>query len=185
MSRFHLHLAARYIRNGGVVAYPTEAVYGLGCDPFNADAVLRLLAFKRRSVDKGLILIAADFAQLEPLVAPLTAEQHRMLQTTWPGPTTWLLPAQASVPGWITGKHDCVALRITAHPLAKALCSAVGYPIVSTSANISRQPAARTPLTIRRYFNDRLDYILTGSLGGRDKPTVIRDLVTGKTLRQG
>ncbi|WP_455210782.1 L-threonylcarbamoyladenylate synthase [Kaarinaea lacus] len=183
MSDFKLRLAARCILQGGIVAYPTEAVYGLGCDPLNAGAVLRLLALKQRSVDKGVILIAADYSQIEPFIMPLTASQRQLLNNTWPGPVTWLLPAQTSVPQWITGKHERIAIRITAHPLAKALCETVGQAIVSTSCNISQQPPAKTPLTIRRYFHNTLDYILTGPLGGLDKPTIIKDLITGSTVR--
>ncbi|MGD8591712.1 MAG: L-threonylcarbamoyladenylate synthase [Gammaproteobacteria bacterium] len=183
MSDFKLRLAARCILDGGIVAYPTEAVYGLGCDPFNGDAVHRLLTLKQRSVDKGVILIAANYAHIEPFIEPLTAKQLKFLHTTWPGPTTWLLPAQSSAPQWITGKHDQIAIRITAHPLAKALCETVGQAIVSTSANISNQPPAKTPLAIRRYFHNALDYILTGSLGNLDKPTPIKDLLTGHSIR--
>ena len=183
MSDFYLRLAARYIQQGGVVAYPTEAVYGLGCDPLNGDAVLRLLTLKQRSVDKGVILMAASFTQIESFIAPITEQQRQLLHNTWPGPTTWLLPVQQWVPQWITGKHERIAIRITAHPLANALCETVGHAIVSTSANISQQPPAKTPITIRRYFKNELDYILTGPLGGLDKPSEIRDLITGDRLR--
>jgi len=155
----------------------------LGCDPLNGDAVLRLLALKQRSVDKGVILIAANYAQIEPFIAPLTAKQRQLLLKSWPGPITWLLPAQTAVPRWIIGNHDKIAIRLTAHPLAKALCETAGQAIVSTSANISQHPPAKTPLTVRRYFHNALDYILTGSLGGLDKPTAIRDLSTGARLR--
>jgi L-threonylcarbamoyladenylate synthase len=183
LSRFKLNLAARYIRQGGIVAYPTEAVYGLGCDPLNADAVLRLLALKQRSMDKGIILIASTIKQIEPFILPLTTQHKQLLDKTWPGPITWLLPAQPSAPQWITGKHDQIALRVIAHPLAKALCETVGHAIVSTSANISQRPPAKTPLAIRRYFHNALDYILTGPLGNLDKPTEIRDLITGDSIR--
>lgn len=183
MSHFKLNLAAHFIRHGGIVAYPTEAVYGLGCDPFNANAVLNLLALKQRPVDKGLILIAAGFAQIEPFIVPLTTAQKQRLKKTWPGPTTWLIPASPSVPKWITGKHNSIALRITAHPMARALCQKVGHAIVSTSANLSQHAPAKTSLTIRRYFHNDLDYILTGPLGGLDKPTAIKDLITGINLR--
>jgi L-threonylcarbamoyladenylate synthase len=185
---FNLRLAARCIRRGGIVAYPTEAVYGLGCDPLNAAAVLRLLTIKGRTMDKGVILIAANFAQIQPFISPLTAEQKQQLDNTWPGPTTWLLPANPAVPKWICGEHNRpqgnrIALRITAHPLAKALCETTGHAIVSTSANVSSQPPAKSALTVRRYFGDQLDFILTGALGGLSKPTTIKDLITGKTTR--
>lgn len=188
MRTFNLTQAARCIHQGGIVAYPTEAVYGLGCDPLNAAAVLRLLALKGRSVDKGVILIAANFAQIQPYISALTAEQKQQLDQTWPGPTTWLLPTNPAVPKWIRGEHDHaqgnrIALRITAHPLAKALCETTGYAIVSTSANFSNHPPAKSALTVRRYFDNKLDFILTGALGGLPKPTTIKDLISGKTTR--
>lgn len=183
MSDFKLNRAARYIRQGGIIAYPTEAVYGLGCDPFNAAAVLRLLALKQRAIGKGIILIAADFTQIEPLILPLTADQKQCLETSWPDPTTWLVPVKPTVPVWVTGAHNRIALRITAHPLAKTLCEKVGHAIVSTSANISQQQPARSSLTVRRYFHNQIDFILTGSLGRLGKPTTIKDLLTGAIIR--
>lgn len=183
LSNFKIHLAAHHIRKGGVIAYPTEAVYGLGCDPFNGGAVLRLLELKHRPWDKGLIVIAADFSQIKPFVQPLTATQRQRLQQSWPGPATWLIPAKPNLPPWITGKHHSIALRITSHPIANALCKAVGHPIISTSANISQDAPAKSPLTVRRYFPGKLDYILSGPLGNLDKPTPITDLITGQTIR--
>jgi L-threonylcarbamoyladenylate synthase len=182
-SGFKIHLAAHHIRRGGIIAYPTEAVYGLGCDPFNGAAVLRLLELKKRLINKGLIIIAADFAQIEPFILPLLPPQLSQLQQSWPGPATWLIPAKPNLPRWILGEHRRIALRLTAHPVAHALCKAAGHAIVSTSANVSRQPPAKSPLTVRRYFHDQLDYILTGPLGGLDKPTPITDLLTGQPIR--
>jgi L-threonylcarbamoyladenylate synthase len=184
LSDFKLHLAAHHIRRGGIVAYPTEAVYGLGCDPFNGEAVLRLLALKQRPVAKGLIVIAADFAQIEPFILPLSPAQLHKLHQSWPGPTTWLIPAKPNLPRWIVGDHNRIALRITAHPIAKALCEAADQAIISTSANVSQRPPAKSPLGVRRYFNDRLTYILTGPVGGLNKPTPITDLVTGQAVRR-
>lgn len=134
-------------------------------------------------MDKGVILIAANFAQIQPYISALTAKQKQQLDNTWPGPTTWLLPANPAVPKWIRGEHDRIALRITAHPLAKALCETTGYAIVSTSANFSSHPPAKSALTVRRYFGNNLDFVLAGALGGMSKPTTIKDLITGKTMR--
>lgn len=126
---------------GGVIAYPTEAVYGYGCDPFNEEAVERLLAIKERPWHKGLILIAADMDQLEPLLAPLTPEQLARLEDTWPGPNTWLIPdPEDLVPKIVKGVHGSVAVRVCGHPVARRLCEQWGGPIVSTSANRSGEP---------------------------------------------
>lgn len=178
-----LHTAVRAIRSGGIIAYPTEAVYGLGCDPYHEQAVRRLLALKRRPARKGLILIAADFAQLEPFLQPLSPFDRTQLAATWPGPHTWLIPARPTTPSWLRGQHDTLAVRVTAHPLAAALCRACGYPLVSTSANLSGRPPARSALAVRRQLGRQLDYILAGLVGGAAQPTTIRDLRTGLRIR--
>lgn len=175
--------ALTIIKNGGIIAYPTEAVYGLGCDPFNEQAVKRLLAIKQRPIDKGLILIASSWEQLKDLVQPLSPEILQKVFTTWPGPVTWVFPASSKVPKWISGDHASVALRVTAHPLAKQICEKWGNALVSTSANIAGQPPAYNAQTVKQYFASQIDYILEGELGGLNKPTEIRDVLSGKFLR--
>lgn len=185
INRLHLKRAAAIVRRGGVIAYPTEAVFGLGCDPGNETAVRRLLAIKQRPMTKGLILIAADLAQLEPFIEPLDIESLARVQATWPGPVTWLLPARSRVPVWLRGHHDTLAVRVTAHPLAAALCRIWGSPLVSTSANISGRPPARTALAVRRQLGRLVDYVVPGRVGGADRPTEIRDLRSGRVVRTG
>lgn len=180
--RFALHRAARILRSGGVVAYPTEAVYGLGCDPLSRVAVEHLLAIKRRPVKKGLILIASRFEQLEPFVQAQPPEVRRKLDETWPGPVTWLIPANRATPRWLRGNHHSLAVRVTAHPLAAALCEAFGGAIVSTSANPTGRPPARSALQARIRCHG-VDLILQGATGPLARPTPIRDAVTGKVLR--
>ena len=180
-----LRAVARAVRSGGLIAYPTEAVYGLGCDPRNERAVRRLLALKRRSAHKGLILIAADFAQLAPFLRPLTPAELGRLHTSWPGPHTWLVPARSGTPRWLRGRHDTLAVRVTAHPLAAALCRVCGHPLVSTSANLSGRPPARSALAARRQLGRHLDALLPGPTGGAAQPTAIRNLRTGRTVRGG
>jgi L-threonylcarbamoyladenylate synthase len=184
VSPFRLRLAARLLRRGAVVAYPTEAVYGLGCDPLNPAAVDRILAIKGRPVSKGLILIAAEFRQLAPFVEMLD-EGSRMAEVlaSWPGPHTWLLPAASGCPSWLTGQHDTLAVRVTAHPVAAGLCRAAGMSLVSTSANRSGQPPARTALQARRRCGSTLDLTVHGATGGLLRPTPIRDAATGALVR--
>lgn len=186
MTRWQIQKAVRVIHQGGVIAYPTEAVYGLGCDPFNAEAVLHLLSLKRRPVEKGLILIASDISQLTPFMATLSDDQLQQLQASWPGPVTWLVPARPETPTWLRGHHVSIAVRVTDHPIAAALCRAAGHALVSTSANPAGRHPATTALQVRRYFSDReesVDHIVTGPLGTQAKPTTIRDLATGRTIR--
>ncbi|WP_127478711.1 L-threonylcarbamoyladenylate synthase [Sulfurivermis fontis] len=185
MTPFQLREAVRALRRGGLIAYPTEAVYGLGCDPRNADAVRRLLELKQRPMDKGLILVAADFAQLQPYLLPLADTLARQVSASWPGPVTWLLPVPSQVPVWLRGRHDSLAVRVSAHPVVRALCAAFGGPIVSTSANPAGQRPARDPLTVQRMFAGHVDCILHAPLGGLERPTEIRDGRTGRIVRAG
>ncbi len=182
-SRFALQRAANVILSGGVVAYPTEAVYGLGCDPMNETAVLRVLALKKRSPDKGLIVIAADIDQLAPLIRPLDEASRKVMLDTWPGPVTWVVPSDA--PPWLTGGRGTLAVRVTAHPESRALCRRSGMALVSTSANVSARPPARTALAVRQAFSGAIDYILPGRTGGNERPSELKDLATGRVLRAG
>lgn len=182
MTAFHLRAAARALRAGKVVAYPTEAVWGLGCDPRNAPAVAHLLALKQRNPGKGLILIADRFESVVPFLAELTAEMGARIYPTWPGPVTWILPAADWVPKALTGGRKTLAVRVTAHPPAAALCHAFGGAIVSTSANLSGRPAARTQRAALAYFRDGVVY-LPGATGGQQRPSQIRDGRTGRELR--
>lgn len=180
---WQLRAAADCVRAGGVIAYPTEAVYGLGCDPLDGDAVFRLLAIKQRPLAHGLILIGADFSQLAPYVGPVPAPVMKRVRATWPGPVTWLLPAAPGIPYWLCGAHATIAVRVTAHPLAAALCRAAGHALVSTSANRHRRPAARTHLQVERQLGAELDYVLNGKVGPRKRPSEIRDALSGRIVR--
>lgn len=182
---FRIAEAVRILAGGGVVACPTEAVWGLSCDPGNEDAVLRLLALKRRPVEKGLILVASDITQFEWLLRGLERARSSTLQLSWPGPTTWLVPHRGRVPRWICGEFDTVALRVTAHPTMAGLCRAFGGPLVSTSANVAGHQPAREQFQVWRYFGDGLDGIVPGRLGASAKPTTIRDLETDTIVRPG
>ncbi len=180
---FQLRMAAHIMRRGGVIAYPTEAVFGLGCDPLNQAAVHRLLALKQRPVSKGLILIAAEFAQLQHYVVEPSPEQHLKLERSWPGAVTWLIPARPRTPPWLRGDHHTLAVRVTAHPVAAALCRLFGGPIVSTSANLSNRPPARSALAVRRCFHNQLNCIIHDEAGPNKNPTEIRNLTNGSLLR--
>ncbi len=179
---WRLQQVARVVRQGGVIAYPTEAVWGLGCDPWDREAVYRLLELKDRPVDKGLILVADCMERFDFLLDDLPRSWRERLARSWPGPNTWLVPHQDRLPQWVTGRHDSVALRVTDHPLVARLCALTG-PLVSTSANPAGRPAARSALRVRQYFGDQLDHIFCGPLGGRRNPSTIRDLRSGQLIR--
>ena len=173
------------LRRGGVIAYPSEAVWGLGCDPRDEAATLRLLALKQREVEKGLILIAADEAQLAPFIdmAALDTGQCDAVRATWPGPHTWIVPASPAAPRWITGAHAGIAVRVSAHQPVVELCRAYGGALVSTSANLSGQPPAHHRAELDPKLLERIDGVCIGETGGLSSPTAIRDARTGEVLR--
>lgn len=180
-----LREAAALVRRGGIVAYPTEACYGLGCDPRNHAAVHRLLAIKRRHWSAGLILIADRFERLAPYLADVPPPLAARAQATWPGPHTWLWPARRGVSRWLRGEHDSLAVRVTAHDGAARLCRCLCAPLVSTSANRHGHAPALTADAVRRAFGAEVDCVLAGALGASPRPTEIRDLLTGEVLRAG
>ncbi|WP_215399358.1 L-threonylcarbamoyladenylate synthase [Rheinheimera oceanensis] len=178
-------LVLQALQQGGVIAYPTEAVYGLGCDPDNEAAVLALLAIKQRPVEKGLILIAANYSQLLPYVDDKAIPQEKRYQifSSWPGHVSWVLPASKMAPKWITGQFDTIAVRVSAHPVVQQLCSAYGKPLVSTSANLSGQPAITDKAELEQSLGDKLSAIMPGPLGGATQPSQIRDALSGNIVR--
>jgi len=184
MSAQRIKEAVESLRQGGVIAYPTEAVYGLGCDPTNDAAIERILSIKQRRWEKGLILIAAEYEQLQPYLLEVDKSLQEKILSSWPGPVTWLWPAKATVSKLLRGTHETIAVRVTSHPLAAALCREFGAPLVSTSANVSGKSPARTAEEVRNQMGDTLDYVLEGELGGSAKPSEIRDALTGKIVRE-
>ncbi|MEJ2383493.1 MAG: L-threonylcarbamoyladenylate synthase [Xanthomonadales bacterium] len=174
---------AQCLVEGGVIAYPTEAVYGLGCDPDNESAVRHVLRLKTRPESAGLILIADRLERFAAYIGAVSAEQKQQALAAWPGPVTWLFPRSATVPDWLAGDHSTIALRITAHPVCRALCEAFGGPIVSTSANPGTAKPARSAEEVDAYFGAELCAIVEGRLGEQSHPSEIRDLATGRVIR--
>jgi len=182
-TQFRLPFAVNVMHAGGVIAYPTEAVWGLGCDPYNKRAVLRLLQLKKRDWRKGVILVASNIEQLQPFLYGLDENHQQSLRDSWPGPNTWLIPNNGAAPDWITGARDTLAVRVSAHPVVQALCKQFGGAIVSTSANPAGMRPARLLLDLQRYFGSEVDVVVPGALGGLKNPTQIRDVITGQICR--
>lgn len=178
-------IAAAVLGGGGIVAHPTEAVWGLGCNPLDEGATLRLLALKQREIGKGLILVAATREQFDAFIdwQALPAERRDHVIASWPGPHTWILPATPAVPAWIRGDHAGVAVRVSAHPPVTGLCMAFNGPIVSTSANVAGAPAPRHLSDLSAQIRAGVDAVLAGETGGLANPTAIRDALTGAILR--
>jgi L-threonylcarbamoyladenylate synthase len=182
MNQWQIRLAVQSIKRGGVIAYPTESVYGLGCDARNLSAISRLLAIKHRPFEKGLIILASDISQVIPLLAPLNQQQSDKLSQPQPRATTWLIKKSAQVSPLLSGSHNQLAVRITEHPIAKELCYQLGRPIISTSANRSAKPTTCSTARMRNMMREPLALILSGKCSGQD-PSQIIDLSTGQVLR--
>jgi L-threonylcarbamoyladenylate synthase len=174
---------AAHLRRGGLIAYPTESCYGLGCDPANRKAVQRILKLKQRPQRKGLILIASDYHQVARYLQPLTLAEQDKLQNDGAQAVTYLLPTRSSAPRWLRGEHDTLAIRLTAHPFAKQLCRSANSALVSTSANRSGQRPAKTFAECQRIFGKKV-WVLRGRVGKRKQPSTIRAWSDGKIIRK-
>jgi len=170
---------------GGVIAYPTEAVFGLGCDPDNESAVNRLLSIKKRSPNKGLILLASDYSQIIPYIDDqlIPTKRRNEMLATWPNGTSFVLPAASSIPKYLIGQFSTIAVRVTDQPDVKALCSKIAKPVVSTSANISGEEAAKDWQSLSTEIKNQVDYIVKGKTLGYNKPSQIIDVMTGTVYR--
>jgi L-threonylcarbamoyladenylate synthase len=178
--------AATALKEGKVIAYPTEAVYGLVCDPMNEQAVTHIWNIKNRSEGMGLIVVGSSWQQLEPYMGRLTDDQQQRLKTSWPAALTWIVPATESPPLWLTGGRNTIALRWTNHPTSIELCNAFGRAIVSTSANIHGVAPCVTINCLEQTFlhvGSVFAGTVQGVLGDHIRPTPIRDLVTGNWIR--
>ena len=178
-------IASRILLGGGIIAYPTEGVWGFGCLPWNEQGARRILQIKRRSESKGMILVAAKITQLSDYLEGLAQDQLDLLAESWPGPITWLVPDNGTAPSWIVGDHETVALRVSAHPVVQTICVQTKSAMISTSANLAGRAPAKNKLQIRRNFGNVLDYIYPGELGQPGKPTEIRHLVDNCVVREG
>lgn len=181
MPQWPIKRACHVLQRGGVIAYATEAIWGLGCDPASQQAVERLLQIKQRPLSKGLILIAANSKQLENWTE-LSALQSAQVQQSWPGHITWVLPASKHCPQWLTGGRDSIAVRVTAKPQVSALCEQFGGAIVSTSANLSGRTEARKRLDLLP-LRAHLHYVLPGSIGTAKQASQLKLWPTGLNLR--
>ncbi len=187
-----IFLAAKWIKSGNIIAYPTESVYGLGCDPQNRDAVRRILQIKQRSYKKGLILVASNVEQIIPYMNNPSPQILSRLVASSNQVITWLIPANKNVSVLLTGEHkmgkdvSCkkIAIRLSRHPIIHSLCQQLGHPIVSTSANIGGKAMIRSANKVKLRFKNKIKYILNGQLGEQIKPSEIRDIISNLQIRK-
>lgn len=183
MKEDNLRKAVAALRAGGVISYPTEAVFGLGCDPRNETALARIITIKGRAAHKGFILIAASQDQLRPFLAPVQPAWQARFDAVWPGPVTMVVPCATGSSELLSGGRDTLAVRVSAHPLVQELCVRFGGPIVSTSANRSGQEPCRDAASATRLFGQEVDVIVDGDVGTLSAPTQILDVCSGQRLR--
>jgi len=183
MFNWHSKKAAQVLNLGGVISYPTESVYGLGCDPDDLEAVLHLLEIKKRKFSKGLLLVAENVSQLAPYIDINDKLITDKLNGATEKPVTWIVPCHYSTPTWLTGHHQSIAVRISHHPIVMQLCCAFNGAIVSTSANISGQASTTKNWMVRKRFGDKIDFYMPGEVGGFKIESEIRNSVTGEVVR--
>ncbi|MGB0937875.1 MAG: L-threonylcarbamoyladenylate synthase [Colwellia sp.] len=185
-SHSSIQQAFTVFNQGGVIAYPTEAVFGLGCDPDNTEAINKLLALKQRSVDKGLILLAGSYRQLLPYLNDdaLTKEERDIILSRWPDAITQVLPAHLDISPLLCGIYSSIAVRVTNHPDVVALCEKTNKPIVSTSANLTGQPPATTWQEVEAQLGSKVDCVIKSETLGFSKPSTIINGLTGEVVRQ-
>lgn len=180
-SDFCIRHAAHIIRHGGIIAYPTDTVYGLGCDPYNADAVEKINLIKQRPLNKYFILLASDIKQVQPLLHTTKAQQKLITQSD--EPTSWIVNASPNAPEWLTNKSHTITIRISHSPTVQKLCSALGHPIISTSANISGRRPAKNALELYQFFYKKVDKILLANKPLTTKPSKIIRLCDNYIIR--
>ncbi len=183
MKTSHYAYAINALHKGDIIATPTEAVFGLSVDPAKLDAVERLLKLKQRDPNKGFILVASDISQLEPYIQALSPELTEKLNATWPGPVTWVVPAKQDVSPLLRGKHDTIAVRVTAHPILAEICEDYEGALISTSANIDGEEPARSEQAVEELFKHKVAAVVQGALGRDKRPTQIINALTDEIIR--
>ena len=180
-----LKAASEVLKQGGVLAYPTEQCFGLGCDPDDIDAIDRILAIKQRRAEQGLIVIGLDQQQLSQYADfdQLTEQQLAQVNASWPGPNTWLIPAREGVSTHVKGEHTSIAVRATAFEPCRYLLAEFEKPLISTSANRHARPSLITAQAVIDELGSEVDYVVDVPVGGAAQPSTITDAISGRQLR--
>ena len=172
--------AHEVLKGGSIIIYPTEGIYGIGCDAFNQKSVNKVISIKGRSNSKSFIVICSDVIQLKTIINENYVNNQELLAKNF---ITWIVPAHQKCPSWLT-INNTVAVRITDHPVIDNLCNGLNGPIISTSANYSNQSYINDIKKIEVLFDKKVDYIIEGKLGGEIKSSTIKDIVTKEVLRK-
>jgi L-threonylcarbamoyladenylate synthase len=187
MNDQYIDKAVNIIKSGGVIAYPTEAVFGFGCDPLNEKALQRIVSLKNRDSSKGLIVVGASFEHIIRYICldKIPKQKLREILSIWPGPFTFIMPASANLSNLLTGNRDTIAVRVSSHPVICNICNALNGAIVSTSCNLSGFEPMRLYSDVELNFADKVDMVIHENVGVCTSPTKIIDAITGRILREG
>lgn len=179
--------AAKILKNGGIIAYPTEAVFGFGCNPLNQESLAKVIEIKKRDLSKGLILVASNLSQLLPFIEIDKIPDYiwEDLKRLWPGPFTFIVPCSSLVPQLLSGGRNTIAVRVSSHPTVQKLCKLADMALVSTSCNVSGKEPLHTFREVEACFGNKVDGVINEAVGNSFMPTEIRDALTGKILRKG
>jgi len=170
------------LKSGGIIAYPTEAVYGIGCDPYNKNSVKKITQIKKRESRKSYILVASELSQLSNLININSLSEEVL--NSWPGHNTWLIKPKKNIPSWLMdNENGLIAIRVSSHPEIVELCQFFKNPIISTSANISGNKILKNHHDVEKIFGSDLDYLVLGNVGEHPEPSIIKDMKTGKVIR--
>jgi len=184
LENYRIKKAVNTVKLGGIIIYPTEAVFGIGCDPNNIDALKKVIDIKSRDSQKGLIIVASKFEQILDYIKPLPKDIEDRLKTNWPAQTTYIFPASDILSDYLIGGNNrTVAIRVSQNKYIKKLCDLLGHPLVSTSANISGMESITSYKQAKREFQNKVDYILPGKVDINLKPSKIVDIFTSRVLR--
>lgn len=193
----NLKLASDFVQQGNLLAYPTEAVWGIGCDPFNQQAVEQILAIKNRPLEKGMIVIAPSIASIQPFLQYLPQERQQTILSSWRKvdnqAITWLFPIPQDlpikIPDWVTGGRDSLAIRVIAHPTIGKLCQKLISPqnpygfLISTSCNPSGELPAKNFTQAQQYFGESVGYLVDETLNFT-QPSQIKNALSGELVRE-
>jgi L-threonylcarbamoyladenylate synthase len=171
--------ASEIIKNGGNAIYPTEGIYGIGCDPFNKSSVENIFDIKGRDLTKNFIILASNIKYLKRIIDNNLFKNKALIDGSF---TTWVVPTNKDCPLWLSANKS-IAIRITNHPVVDELCENIGGPVISTSANCSNQKYTDNITAIENIFDGKIDCIVKGQLGNEKKSSMIKDILTNKILR--
>ena len=175
------HRLVRFIRRGGIIAYPTESCFGLGCDPKNKKEINKIIKLKKRSLNKNFILIGSSLKHFDSFTNSFNDVTKKKLFSKWPGPHTWVIKANHRCPNWLKSNSK-LALRIPSFSSCQALINSIDMAITSSSLNLSGKIPLRNYRDAYKFLPDKVK-LIKGRIGNNRNPSVIQDFKTKYIIR--